>query len=216
MYAVNNFVKIGDTSIDLNGYVTTTALNTALTNYTNTARLETLLADKVDTDDYLSDNDWAVIMSPLSLGFRFFTEDFSEYAPDAYAQEYGYNDWAILADFIKNFSGVEYTLLPTGSQMFVDTGEIMTYDGEDYRIFKMYTGNPQVSAWYKVKGYYGLVRADMTLSTLQSHIPTNAEDIINNPFTPIEAIIDRDSNIYKTDPGAKYCLIYAEEYNESN
>lgn len=40
--------KIGDTEIDLSGYVTTTDLNTALAGYTTTADLTTLLADKAD------------------------------------------------------------------------------------------------------------------------------------------------------------------------
>ena len=41
-------MKIGDTSIDLSGYVTTQALNAALANYTTTADLNTLLAAKQD------------------------------------------------------------------------------------------------------------------------------------------------------------------------
>ena len=48
VYANNTFVKIGDTSIDLSGYVTTTALNTALADYTTTADLTTLLAAKYE------------------------------------------------------------------------------------------------------------------------------------------------------------------------
>jgi len=48
VYANNDFVKIGDTSIDLSGYVTTTALNTALADYTTTANLTALLSGKVD------------------------------------------------------------------------------------------------------------------------------------------------------------------------
>lgn len=40
--------KIGDTNIDLSGYVTTQDLNTALADYTTTANLTLLLADKVD------------------------------------------------------------------------------------------------------------------------------------------------------------------------
>lgn len=46
--ATAGFVKIGDTSIDLSGYVTTTALNTALANYTTTTALNALLAAKAD------------------------------------------------------------------------------------------------------------------------------------------------------------------------
>jgi len=53
---------IGDTGIDLSNYVTTTALNTALADYTTTADLTTLLSGKVDkvngkqlsTEDYTS------------------------------------------------------------------------------------------------------------------------------------------------------------------
>lgn len=41
--------KIGDTDIDLSGYVTTTALNTALADYTTTSNLNTLLGAKQDT-----------------------------------------------------------------------------------------------------------------------------------------------------------------------
>lgn len=48
VYANNSWVKIGDTSIDLSGYVTTQALNAALANYTTTADLNTLLAAKQD------------------------------------------------------------------------------------------------------------------------------------------------------------------------
>lgn len=48
VYANNTWVKIGDTSIDLSGYVTTQALNAALANYTTTANLNTLLAGKQD------------------------------------------------------------------------------------------------------------------------------------------------------------------------
>ena len=52
--------KIGDTEIDLSGYVTTTALNTALADYTTTANLTTLLNGKVDkvTGKGLSTNDY--------------------------------------------------------------------------------------------------------------------------------------------------------------
>ncbi len=42
------WVKIGDTSIDLSGYVTTSTLNTALADYTTTADLTTLLAAKYE------------------------------------------------------------------------------------------------------------------------------------------------------------------------
>lgn len=45
------WVKIGDTSIDLSGYVTITALNTALADYTTTANLTTLLAGKQNVID---------------------------------------------------------------------------------------------------------------------------------------------------------------------
>lgn len=49
--------KIGDTEVDLSGYVTTTALNNALADYTTTADLTTLLAgkqDKIDSSHKLS------------------------------------------------------------------------------------------------------------------------------------------------------------------
>ena len=48
VYANNTWVKIGDTSIDLSGYVTIQILNAALANYTTTADLNTLLAAKQD------------------------------------------------------------------------------------------------------------------------------------------------------------------------
>lgn len=46
--STTGWVKIGDTSIDLSGYVTTAALNTALANYTTTADLTTILLGKQD------------------------------------------------------------------------------------------------------------------------------------------------------------------------
>lgn len=45
----NPWVKIGDTSIDLTGYVTTEALNTALASYVTSTALATALAAKQDT-----------------------------------------------------------------------------------------------------------------------------------------------------------------------
>lgn len=48
VYASGSFVKIGDTSIDLSGYVTTQALNAALTDYTTSSELVTLLAAKYE------------------------------------------------------------------------------------------------------------------------------------------------------------------------
>lgn len=63
VYANNAFTKIGDTSIDLSGYVTTTALNNALADYTTTANLTTLLAGKQDTI-----SDLATIRSGAALG----------------------------------------------------------------------------------------------------------------------------------------------------
>lgn len=51
VYSNDVFVRIGDTSIDLSGYVTTSALNTALANYTPTDSLTALLSGKVDKVD---------------------------------------------------------------------------------------------------------------------------------------------------------------------
>ena len=64
VYANSTWTKIGDTSIDLSGYVTTTALNTALADYTTTANLTTLLAGKQDTINDLAD---IVFQKPTSL-----------------------------------------------------------------------------------------------------------------------------------------------------
>lgn len=63
VYANSQFVKIGDTSIDLSGYYTsqqtdsaiTQALNTALADYTTTAALTLLLAGKQDVINDLSE-----------------------------------------------------------------------------------------------------------------------------------------------------------------
>lgn len=44
--STTGWVKIGDTSIDLSGYVTTTALNTALASYYTKMQADTLLAEK--------------------------------------------------------------------------------------------------------------------------------------------------------------------------
>lgn len=53
VYNGTDFVKIGDTSIDLSGYVTTTALNTALADYTPTASMAAV-ATTGDYDDLLN------------------------------------------------------------------------------------------------------------------------------------------------------------------
>lgn len=74
VYANDTFTKIGDTSIDLSGYVTTTALNTALANYTTTAQLAVLLSKKADKEGYyqlfragLADN----LYSPTSVSQKY-------------------------------------------------------------------------------------------------------------------------------------------------
>lgn len=60
--AVNErWVKIGDTSIDLSGYVTTQALNTALAGYVTSGALETALAGKQDKIDANNKLDYSLI-----------------------------------------------------------------------------------------------------------------------------------------------------------
>lgn len=57
VWANDAWTKIGDTTIDLSGYVTTEALNTALANYTTTSQLTELLNAKADKDtDAVSGN----------------------------------------------------------------------------------------------------------------------------------------------------------------
>lgn len=51
VYADNGWVKIGDTSMDLSGYVTIEALNQALAGYVSLADFTTLLAAKVNEED---------------------------------------------------------------------------------------------------------------------------------------------------------------------
>lgn len=57
--------KIGDTEIDLSGYVTTTALNAALDDYTTTTDLTTLLDAKVNVSDYLTSSEVAALKALL-------------------------------------------------------------------------------------------------------------------------------------------------------
>ena len=58
---------IGSTSVDLTGYVTTTALNTALADYTTTTDLTTLLAGKQDVSDVMTAEDLAEILQVLPI-----------------------------------------------------------------------------------------------------------------------------------------------------
>ena len=51
VYANNTFTKIGDTSIDLSGYVTTSALNTTLAGYVSSSDLATALASYTPTSN---------------------------------------------------------------------------------------------------------------------------------------------------------------------
>lgn len=51
VYANNAFTKIGDTSIDLSGYVTTSALNTALAGYVSSNDLATALTEYTKTSN---------------------------------------------------------------------------------------------------------------------------------------------------------------------
>lgn len=50
--STTGWVKIGDTSIDLSGYVTTTALNTALASYYTKTQADNLLANYVSRSEY--------------------------------------------------------------------------------------------------------------------------------------------------------------------
>lgn len=61
------WIKIGDTSIDLSGYITTQALNTALSAYTTTQDLMTLLADKQDTIDAQHKLDYSLIANTPTI-----------------------------------------------------------------------------------------------------------------------------------------------------
>lgn len=51
VYANNNWTKIGDTSIDLSGYVTTEALTTSLADYVTSSALSTTLASYYNKND---------------------------------------------------------------------------------------------------------------------------------------------------------------------
>lgn len=68
VYSNNNWVKIGDTSINLSNYITTSDLNTALSTYTTTSDLNTLLTNyqtKIDANNKL---DYSLIDNMPILG----------------------------------------------------------------------------------------------------------------------------------------------------
>lgn len=168
----------------------------------------TALATKVSTDSHFNESDWDYILAePVPpLPFYIFTEDFQEYDPDDYAQDNGYNDWTNMASAI----AAEPELLQyTGAQMFADTGDTIEYDGETYHLFQMHTDHDENDNWAPVEGLYGLVSGDTTLAFLQSKIPQQAGDILNDPYVPIVAVADQDNNIYSDNPGMVYTLIYA-------
>lgn len=77
VYSNNVFTKIGDTSIDLSGYVTTSALNTALQSYTPTSNLapvatsgyyKDLLKTPTNVSDFTNDANYITGMTILSYG----------------------------------------------------------------------------------------------------------------------------------------------------
>lgn len=61
------WVKIGDTSIDLSGYVTTQALNTALAGYVTSGALETALAGKQDKIDANHKLDYSLVSNTPTI-----------------------------------------------------------------------------------------------------------------------------------------------------
>ena len=61
------WVKIGDTSIDLSGYVTTQALNTALAGYVTSGALETALAGKQDKIDANHKLDYSLLSNTPAI-----------------------------------------------------------------------------------------------------------------------------------------------------
>ena len=73
VYSNSTWVKIGDTSIDLSGYVTTTDLSTALEDYTDTTDLSLLLGDKADKDTDAVEGNFAAFNSsgnPVDSGHK--------------------------------------------------------------------------------------------------------------------------------------------------
>lgn len=65
--ATTGWVKIGDTSIDLSGYVTTTALNTALADYVTSTALATALAAKQDVIDAQHKLDYSLLSNTPTI-----------------------------------------------------------------------------------------------------------------------------------------------------
>jgi hypothetical protein len=63
----NGWVKIGDTSIDLSGYVTTEALNTTLAGYVTSEALQTALVGKQDKIDASHKLDYSLIDNTPSI-----------------------------------------------------------------------------------------------------------------------------------------------------
>ena len=67
VYANNDWTKIGDTSIDLSGYVTTQALTTALADYVTSSALSTILSNYVNKDE-IDDVPTANSKNPVTSG----------------------------------------------------------------------------------------------------------------------------------------------------
>lgn len=67
VYANNDWMKIGDTSIDLSGYVTTEALTTALADYVTSSALSTILSSYVNKDE-IDDVPTANSKNPVTSG----------------------------------------------------------------------------------------------------------------------------------------------------
>lgn len=67
VYANNDWAKIGDTSIDLSGYVTTEALTTALAGYVTSSALSVLLSNYVNKDE-IDDVPTANSKNPVTSG----------------------------------------------------------------------------------------------------------------------------------------------------
>lgn len=67
VYANNDWTKIGDTSIDLSGYVTTEALTTALAGYVTSSALSVLLSNYVNKDE-IDDVPTANSKNPVTSG----------------------------------------------------------------------------------------------------------------------------------------------------
>lgn len=197
--STTGWVKIGDTSIDLSGYVTTQALNTALAAYTTTSDLTTLLAGKQDTIDAQHKLDYSLIANTPTIPTEVFVATYgtttqSEILAAVAAGQlpvckYGDNLYVYAGESSADYLQFTSVLYNTAYRIYVKNS---TWGSGSYEVYSKPSG--------------GIPASDLA----DGVIPTVPTDIVK--YTA-QTLTDAQKTQARTNIGAKESEVFWAEYS---